>query len=124
MSSLDLFRELAPELAAVPDPTVTTWLTIAAKRHNATVFGEVYAEAMVLWTAHRISRLPGVGSGSGGEVGPVIAQADGDLSRTYGSVASLAASAADADLVTTRYGLAYLELRDSRAGIGPEHVLP
>jgi hypothetical protein len=81
---------------------------------------------MVMWAAHRIERTPGLVSGGGGAgaVGPIVSQTDGDLSRTYAQQAQGATSGTDADLRTTRYGLAYLDLRDSRAGVGPTVVGP
>lgn len=129
MSSLALYRALVPEHAAVVDATVSTWLELAARRHTASVFGRVYPEAMVWWAAHRIQRSPGSGassSASAEDVGTLVMQRDGDLTRQYAqpSSASSVGSSADAELRTTRYGELYLELRDSRAGVGPTAVRP
>lgn len=121
MSSVDLYRTLIPEHASVDEAVVSTYLELSARQHTAAVFGAVYPEAMVWHAAHRIQRTPGLVSGSGGagEVGPLVAQRDGDLSRAYGQPAATAMSAGDAELQTTRYGQAYLALRNSRAATGP-----
>lgn len=120
MSTLALYRTLVPGHAAVTDPVVTTWLGLAVRRHNVTSWGGVYSEAMVFWAAHQVERSPssGAGGGSGSEVGPITAQSDGDLSRSYGASAS-SGSASDDALRSTRYGEMYLELRDSRAATLP-----
>jgi hypothetical protein len=126
MSTLARYRVLVPGHAAVDDSTVETWLEIAARRHLASAFGLMYAEAMIWWAAHRIERTPGLVSSSGGagEVGPVVSQTDGDLSRTYAQPAQSAVGSTDAELGTTRYGQAYLDLRNTRAAGGPTYVLP
>lgn len=126
MTSLELYRSLIPGHENVANPTITTWLELAARRHDASAWGAVYAEGMVFWAAHRIERLPGSGACGGGasEVGPITAQSDGDLSRSYGAAGGSGASssAIDAELSTTRYGLLYLDLRDTRPGAGPDVV--
>lgn len=124
MSSLALYRTLVPDHAAVADATVDVYLELAARRHTASAWGVVYPEAMVWYAAHRIQRLPGSGAGGGSavEVGQVVSQRDGDLSRTYAQPASSGTNAADAELRTTRYGELYLDLRDSRAASAPTRV--
>jgi hypothetical protein len=127
MSSLALYRALVPSHADVVDTTVDVYLELAARRHSAASWGQVYPEAMVLWAAHRIERTPGLVPGSGGAstAGPITSQTDGDLSRSYGAMATGPWTGdGDADLRTTRYGLAYLDLRDSRAGTSPGAVVP
>jgi hypothetical protein len=121
MSTVDLYRTLIPAHAAVDDAVVSTYLELSAQQHTASVFGAVYQQAMVWHAAHRLERTPGLVSGSGGagETGALVAQRDGDLSRTYAQPQAGGAVGTDAELRTTRYGEAYLGLRDSRAGVGP-----
>jgi len=123
MTSLELYRILIPGHAAVLEATITTWLTLASIRHSAAEWGAVYAYAMVFYAAHQIEVTPGTGAGSGdaGVVGPVISQRDGDLSRTYAApaISSAGGSSDDAALASTRYGQAYLDLRNSRAATTP-----
>lgn len=125
MSSLATYRAMVPEHAdpVVADATVELWLAYAAKRHDPAVFGSVFTEAMVFYAAHHISRLPGVGGGNADEAGPVLMQRDGDLQRQYGQIMTQMMTAGDADLATTRYGLFYLQIRDSRAGTKPTTVV-
>jgi Protein of unknown function (DUF4054) len=126
VTSLELYRILVPAHSAVLEDTINVWLELAAKRHNYADWGPIYAEAMVLWAAHGIETSPGSGGGSGGAgvVGPIISQKDGDLSRTYAYSSSSGGSSADSRLATTTYGQMYLDLRNSRAAIGPMFVLP
>jgi len=122
MTSLELYRALVPGHAAVIDGTVSVHLELAAKRHRASAFGSVYAEAMVYWAAHSIQRTPGLVSGGGGadEVGNITSQSDGDLSRSYGAAGGTGTvSGSDADYLTTRYGARYLDLRNSRSAVAP-----
>lgn len=126
MTSLQLYRALVPAHSSVVDGTVTTYLELAARRHTASAWGVVYPEAMVWFAAHMIERAPGLVSGTGGgsDVGNVISQTDGDLSRTYASPAALSGSSSDAWLASTRYGQLYLDLRDTRAASAPTAVAP
>lgn len=122
MSSVAIYRSLVPLHASVADATVEVYLELAAKRHNAAAFGDVYPEAMVFYAAHTIERTPGLVTGSGGasQTGELLQQKDDLLQRTFGQAAgAMRASQADASLRTTRYGLLYLELRDSRAAVRP-----
>lgn len=123
MSSLALYRELVPGHSAVDDDLVTTMLALAARRHTATAWGDLYPEAMVWFAAHRVERLPGSGAsgGSAAEVGTITSQSDGDLSRSYAAPVSTG-SALDDELSSTRYGQFYLDLRRTRAASGPTFV--
>lgn len=115
--SLALYRTLVPAHSAVADDTVTTMLELAARRHTASAWGQVYAEGMVFFAAHQVERTPGLvsGSGSASETGTITSQRDGDLSRSYAPPASSGMTSSDAELQTTRYGQRYLDLRGSRA---------
>ena len=121
-----LIRRIAPEFAAVTDAEVDSWVEIAEAQHTTTVFGNLATQAMARYAAHLMTRA-GLGSaaaGSGGAstVGTVSSVREGDLAVTYdgGAIAAAAGrlSVGDADLATTRHGLAYLAIRNSRPTIG------
>lgn len=119
---LELYRQLVPAHASVLEATVSVWLGLAVQAHNISAWGAVYQQAMVWWAAHHVETIPGTGAGSddAAAVGPLVSQRDGDLSRSYAPPAgSVAATGADADLATTRYGQLYLRLRASRAATSP-----
>jgi hypothetical protein len=122
--SVDLatFRGLVPGLDGVGDPMVQVWLNLAVKRHNVAVFGSVYDEAMIFYAAHFLQTISGPSGtgGSGAAAGALTGQRDGDLSRSYAApAASAGGSASDDALRTTEYGRTYLDLRNSRSGVGP-----
>ncbi len=110
MSSVALYRSLVPAHGHVPDDTVETWLALAARRHTATRFGDLYPEAMVWWAAAELD--PEVQAG------------------LYG--ASSGATCADgltsievADTTAERpYRRRYLDIRNSRASSTPFRVAP
>ena len=127
MTSLELYRILIPGHSAVADATIDLWLVLAARAHTASAWGQVYAEAMVFYAAHHVEGLAGSSGtgGSAGAVGAVISQKDGDLSRSYAGPVSVSGSSASAEdgLTTTRYGQAYLTLRNKRAAAFPMIVV-
>lgn len=105
-ASLDLYRSLVPAHARVPDDTVETWLTVAARRHTATAWGGVYTEAMVYWAAAQIEPQVRAGILGGTE-----------------TCADPAAPAVDlVDPRSTPYWTQYIDARDSRAASAPTRV--
>ena len=108
-TALETYRALIPAHSAIPDATVTVYLERAIK-----------VQAVV-----SVGGAPGLVTGGGGaeEVGALTQQRDHQLQRSYGPVGGNRAIAdADLDLNTTRYGLAYLRIRGSRAAIRPTAV--
>lgn len=131
MSTLELYRSLIPDHAPVLDGVITARLELAAKRHDASRWGNVYAEAMVYYAAHLVEMTPGSGApgapSSGSVQGPLISQRDGDLSRTYAAPATSSTSTevgTDAWLMLTSYGQQYLDLRNTREATMPRFVRP
>lgn len=110
MSSVALYRSLVPAHGHVPDDVVDTWLALAARRHTATRFGNLYPEAMVWWVAAELdpevqAGLYGVSSG---------ATCTDGLTSTEVS-----------DTLTERpYRRRYLDIRNSRAAGTPMRVAP
>lgn len=128
MSTLAQYRALVPAHDHIPPDVVEAALASAAARHTASEWGAVYGEAMCWFAAHRVERTPKRGKGSADEAGAITSQTDSQstdtgksssLSRSY---AAPRVAPADAELATTRYGLAYLGLRDSRAASAPFFV--
>lgn len=120
-----LVRAYAPELASVTDAAIDLRCDVAEAMTSARVFGAYYTIALAYLTAHlltvdlRASGGPSGGGGGSAGVGPVTAERVGDLSTSYGSIGWTPRSAADADLTATSYGLRWLALRDTRAGVLP-----
>lgn len=117
--SLALYRSLVPAHSSISDDTVEAYLALSAQEHTASVWGNVYAQAMVWHAAHVIERTPGLGSASADAPGLVTSKRAGDLAVTYGAPPG----AADDELATTTYGQRYLALRRSRAACAPTAVL-
>jgi hypothetical protein len=97
----------------VPDATVETWLELAARRHTASAFGDVYGEAMVAWAASRIEPLRI--AGQAGELGH-DGKLCGPMTRPDGTPLTPPKPEA------TVYWSWYLDYRDSRVAAAPRAV--
>ncbi len=107
---------LAPEFAA--DSRVATFVELAEERLSPGAWGAVYDTAVAYLAAHLLTRAKATAAASAAVAespGTVTARAAGDVSESYGTGAATVGSDADADLRTTRYGLAFLSLRSTRA---------
>lgn len=115
-SSLATFRILAPEFSGVPDAEVQALLSVVQGWISFPVFGARSGEAMARLAAHELAMQRRASAGAGG-VGPVQSAGTGGLSVSYGALTPTA-SASDDHYRQTTHGIAYLALRDSRAGVG------
>ena len=103
MTALQYFRLLAVEFASVIDATVNTWITIATSDVYAPCLSaEELARAQALMAAHLMKLSSDAASGVAGSV---KSEREGDLSRTYGSIAG-----DDTVLGSTTYGMQYLQI--------------
>lgn len=93
---LNAFNGIAPEFATTPEPTVDLAYQEAAMLVSYTKFGAV---GMGLAMAHILTLQ--TRSAAGGGIGPVTSETEGQLSRTWGNVASNT----QAYWGTTSYGL-------------------
>ncbi len=97
------------------------------------VFPSSYIDAMAYLTAHKLTRAmavsgsavgAGAGSGAGGYVGSISSVKVGDESINYGGAGGFSANSVvgvgegDAELGTTRYGMAFMRLRNKQPDIG------
>jgi len=104
MTALQYFRLLAPEFASISDAIVNQWLTIAGMFvPTGCLDAEKYAMATALYAAHLIKQS--TVSASGGAVGPVTMEKEGDLARSYGTT-----KGDDSVLGSTPYGLQYMQV--------------
>jgi hypothetical protein len=104
MTALQYFRLLAPEFASISDAIVNQWLTIAEMFvPTGCIDAEKYAMATALYAAHLIKQS--IVSASGGAVGPVTMEKEGDLARSYGTT-----KGDDSVLGSTTYGLQYMQV--------------
>lgn len=86
MTSLEYFRLLAPEYAAVDDATVGLWITMAEALANvACLDAERAAMAIALLAAHMQVLA---GRGGSGATGAIVSEKEGDLSHTYAQSSS------------------------------------
>jgi len=118
---LKIFRVVAAEFSAVDDDTVTTWIELTAPLVSRRRFGNVWAQALALLTAHRM-KLGNAGAANGsdpfGDVGAVsvgnmmrvASYSEGEVSIGLNSnIAQYTAT--DAELALTPYGIQFLQLR-------------
>lgn len=121
MSSVSLLESLAPEMASVSTDTKETFLELAANMHTASQWRpNSYPSAMAYFAAHLLTKAgaaassPSAASATDADVGgPVASKREGDLAIGYAAAAMLAqaATAEEAELMTTKYGRLYLVIR-------------
>lgn len=118
---LAVFRVLASEFASTADATVNAVTSLLGQRVSPAAFGGATSEAIARLVAHELTlqARDAAASAGGRAAGPVTSVRAGDLSVTYGAVATVTHSYEEAELQQTRHGLAYLRLRDSRGGVTP-----
>jgi hypothetical protein len=117
---LPLFRKLAKEFASTADGDVEDLIDVCAGWLSFAVFRARTSEAIARLVAHELTlsaRRAAASAGSAG-VGPVTSQSAGDLSVTYGALSSISSTHEDDYYRQTHHGLAYLQIRDSRAETG------
>ncbi len=122
-ASLPTFRILAPEFAATGDTAVEDVIGIVTLWIDKPVFGARASEAIARLAAHELTMQGRVAATAGtagtAGVGGVTAQKAGDLSLSFGSSAfSKSLDNEDDNFRQTTHGLAYLQIRDSRAETG------
>lgn len=101
---LEYFRLVAPGFSTTGDSTVNKWLTIAAEFvPTGCLTTEGYNMALALYAAHMLQLA--TASASGGAVGPITSEKEGDLSRSYG-----ATKGDDTVLGSTTYGIQYMDM--------------
>lgn len=114
MTPLEYFRLLAPEFASVSDGTFATWLTVAQNTTNTACLDAERANmANALYVAHLLWVTTNQASGSGGGLGAIKSEKEGDLSREYGEI-----KGADSWLTQSPYGLQYNDLTRACYGLG------
>lgn len=121
MSVLSTFRTLAPEfsVADYPDADVEDMIDLVTPRLDASVHGSRMTEAVALLVAHELAlqaRRAASGVGVSG-VGGVTQMSAGDLSVSFAGLAQVR-NVSDEYFRQTSHGLAYLQLRASRSGVG------
>lgn len=119
-------KTAAPEYGATSDATLDFRIDTALTLVDAVVFEDAYVPAVAYLAAHFLTldlRASGGVSGSGvgqATAGPITSAQTVRLSVSYGQTGGSAFAAktmTDAALMTTPYGLHFMMLRDSRAGI-------
>jgi hypothetical protein len=120
-ASSDNLRTLYPEFAdavVYPDADVDEFIGWAAAEMDATVWGSFFERGALALAAYLLKLAKdSAGAASGGiiAVGSVTSVKTGDLSLGFGSLAGVltgVSSPSDAALMTNRYGVEYIRLRD------------
>ena len=118
---LETFRLLAPDLADAKDDLVLAYRKLAEPMISESKFGDLYPQALVYLTAHRMAyqNLIAEGGSSSGAViaGNVISEKEGDLQRSYGSAGG--GTSGNGSNYTgaydkTAYGILFKQMRDMR----------
>ena len=118
---LETFRLLVPDLADAKDDLVLAYRKLAEPMISESKFGDLYPQALVYLTAHRMAyqNLIAEGGSSSGAViaGNVISEKEGDLQRSYGSAGG--GTSGNGRNYTdaydkTAYGILFKQMRDMR----------
>jgi hypothetical protein len=114
MTPLEYFRLLAPEFSCVPDNTFSTWLIVAQNTTSTACLDAERANmANALYAAHLLWVTTNQASGSGGGLGAIKREKEGDLEREYGEI-----KGADSWLTQSPYGLQFNDLTRACYGLG------
>lgn len=100
-----------PEFAALDSATITYWLELAERNHNATCWAGKSDDGLSWLTAHFLAAFVGT-EGCPPELGPgpLTAQTEGSESASWSPLTVPKVFAKD-DLGTTKYGRRYLSMR-------------
>lgn len=108
-ATIEFFLQIFDEFCKVPPAKISAYLTISQGRVPASVWTDNTAYAQALLTAHMLTASGRQGGGSAG--GAVTAEQVGDLSRSYQYIGEVGSG--DSWLASTRYGIDFIELRNS-----------
>jgi len=98
-------KAFAPELAAVADAIVETWIELAPSFISATLYGDKYETAVGLWVSHKLTVTQ---AGSPGASGPVEEQQVGPVRQKFAGGDKLSRGS---DLDQSAYGRTLRTLR-------------
>lgn len=118
MTTLEMFRFLAPELADIPDERVSLELELQGDLLSHKAFGKYWERAVVYLSAHHLTLSQLIQTESAGSSsitgGRLVMEKEGDLQRQYSAGNSGSGSETDGDelLRKTAYGVLFLGLRD------------
>ena len=118
---LEILRLVASEFSGIGDEVINKWIELTAPLVSRKRFGNLYTQALALYTAHRM-KLANINSVAGedllGDIGKIGVGSlmrvsnisEGGVSVGFNSGASQSAGT-DAELALTEYGVQYLSLR-------------
>jgi hypothetical protein len=111
------FKIFFPEFATESDARIEVFLNAAELRVSEKVFKSSYALVIFYLAAHMLSVAKNSEAGGGfgqGTKGSISAEKVGDLSISYGSNPNNPSVGASAEIASTIYGRAYLQLRKEK----------
>ena len=121
---IKIFRLMAAEFAAVDDDTVTAWIELTSTLVSRKRFGNLWSQALALYTAHRMKvaqvgvvagedPMGDIGKINPGNLSRVASYSEGEVSISFNSNQAQLTQT-DAELAMTEYGVQYLSLRRMR----------
>ena len=114
--ALKYFRILAAEHVNMSDEEVVVWLEMTEPLVSRSFFGLTYLQALALLTAHRITMKKKAEAEAEGAY--TIASLSEDGSKISYKHDTPSVSADDSTLALTRYGQAFMEIKNNRP-VGP-----
>lgn len=101
------FREIFPEFNSVSNARVQYYMDLAIAQVGKNAFGECYAQAVYLLTAHNLLMMDPSRAQSGEKASEKV----GDLAVSYNTSKS---GGMDGELSQTQYGKQFIQLRNSK----------
>lgn len=121
---LSIFRIIAPEFKGIADDVVLAWIALTSPLISKRRFGNLWAQALALYTAHRMKManvgvevgddpLEDVGGVGVGNLMRVANYSEGEVSVGFNHNIGQYTET-NAELALTPYGIQYLSLRRMR----------
>lgn len=100
MTSLEIFRLVAPELSNVSDTDVNSMIELASLEISKKVYKTLYEKALAYYAAHILTLNVLTGDDGVTSAYPIKSEKEGDLSRTY----AVSDSSSVGSYEATKYG--------------------
>jgi hypothetical protein len=121
MTTIQVFRLIAPEFKPVGDGDLADWIELVKPYISKKVFGKFYDQALAYLAAHKM-KLAGLGDDTYGTVAESMRLAsvsEGDSSISFNS-AQAPTTTGDSEYLITPYGVQFVNIK--RYVIIPIHV--
>ena len=121
MATADTVVLIAPEFLG--DAQLDSFIELSVSMMSSSAWGDLYGQAVAYLTAHLMTMAAQGASSGGGASGPVSSLKAGDVAESYGTV-NVQVDSADAWLMSSQYGSAFIGIRSMLSVTGPRLAGP